>query len=171
MPAGKVPESLIRVLQTGCIRIRNGIRIPGFRYSADGKAWMRRRNAGFKSIRNDNDEAQFSRISFLPARAGGPGAGGFARAGRLGRSDPLHGQRVGHTTCSVNGGQGSASNITDVRLGNVDPNAATKGAGREAPTWLQADVQDQPVQCSLLTPLPTNPASGAAQNRNARRRH
>ena len=33
---------------------------------------------------------------------------------------------VSDTTCSVNGGQGSASNITDVRLGNVDPTAAVK---------------------------------------------
>ena len=69
---------------------------------------------------------------------------------------------VSDTTCSVNGGQGSASNITDVRLGNVDPNAATKALA-VGQHWLQADVQDQPVHCSLLTPLPTNPASGTAQ--------
>ena len=55
---------------------------------------------------------------------------------------------VSDTTCSVNGGQGSASNITDVRLGNVDPTAAVKALA-VGQHWLQADVQDQPVQLQL----------------------
>ena len=70
---------------------------------------------------------------------------------------------VSDTTCSVNGGQGSASNITDVRLGNVDPNAATKALAVGANIGSKQTFKISLSNCSLLTPLPTNPASGTAQ--------
>ena len=77
---------------------------------------------------------------------------------------------VSDTTCSVNGGQGSASNITDVRLGNVDPNAATKalavGANIGSKQTFKISLSMQLAHASAY-----QPGLGHRTNRNARRRH
>ena len=75
---------------------------------------------------------------------------------------------VSDTTCSVNGGQGSASNITDVRLGNVDPTAAVKALAVGANIGSKQTFKISLSNCSLLTPLPaTRPQAPHKPKREA----
>ena len=75
---------------------------------------------------------------------------------------------VSDTTCSVNGGQGSASNITDVRLGNVDPNAATKAlaVGANIGSKQTFKISLSTAACSRLC-LPTRPRAPHKPKREA----
>ena len=75
---------------------------------------------------------------------------------------------VSDTTCSVNGGQ--VLRATSLMCGSATWIPMRRKALAVGQHWLQADVQDQPVQLQLAHASAYNPASGRT-NRNARRRH